>query len=153
LGAFFALIALVDGEHINPYWKRDLVQSCLPKYQPAVLADAQVLAVQPDVAHAGHVAPCVRDCGKWGRLPKVVGGNRAFDLVVLHVGRFDVDQAYLASGVLQWLVNEITGDASISESPHVEEQAFDGRGLYVERVTKGPVPALSCCGGVSCEVV
>ena len=50
-----------------------------------------------------------------------MSGDHAFDLIVLHVRRFDVDQAYLASDVLQWLVNEIAGDSGISECSHVGE--------------------------------
>lgn len=76
------------------------MQSRLPKHQPAVLADTYALVLQPDVAHAGHVAPGVRDCSEGDDIAEVVGGDRAFDLIVACVGWFDVDQAYLVFGVL-----------------------------------------------------
>jgi len=62
-----------------------------------------------------------RPHGQLGRLIESMSGDHAFDLIVLHVRRFDVDQAYLASDVLQWLVNEIAGDSGISECSHVGE--------------------------------
>jgi len=66
----------------------------------AVLADTQLLAVQPDVVRSDHVTPGVRYCGVGRCIPEVVGGNCAFDLVAFHVRWFDVDQAYLVLGIL-----------------------------------------------------
>lgn len=43
LDALLTIVALIDREHIYPHRERNLVQSCLPKHQPAVLPDVQFL--------------------------------------------------------------------------------------------------------------